>query len=432
MNFHIAKGVFDILPEDPDPQGAWRQSHLWQYVEKTIREIACEFGYQEIRTPLFESTDLFKRSVGLTSDIVTKEMYTFEDKGGRSLTLRPEGTAPILRAFIEKNLNQIAPVHKFFYILPMFRYERQQAGRYRQHHQFGIEAIGNHSPLQDVEGIHLLWTFYERLGIKNVHLHLNSIGNRETRHAYRIALQEYLKPFFEKLSPESKERFQTNPLRILDSKNEADQNILKEAPQILEFLDAQGKAHFEQVCHLLKKIGIPYQINNKLVRGLDYYNHTVFEITSQELGSQNSLGGGGRYDGLMKEMGGADLPAFGFGAGLERVIQTLLAQKAPIPSPSTPLLFLIPMGEAAALKCFEWTCALRKAHLPVEMEMSGKKIKAAMRMANAMHARFILVIGDEELHSGEATLKEMATGREESLSLDLLIHRLQDAFQKNT
>lgn len=250
MNYHIAKGVFDILPKDPDPEGSWRQSHLWQYLEENVRKIAAEFGFQEIRTPLFESTALFTRSIGTTSDIVTKEMYTFHDKAERSLTLRPEGTAPVMRAFIEKGLHNYSLIHKFFYLFPMFRYERQQAGRYRQHHQFGVEAIGSSSPYQDAEVIHLLWTFYERLGIKNLKLHLNSIGNEEARQAFRHHLKEYLKPFFNELSTESQERYHTNPLRILDSKNPHDQKLLKEAPSILDYLDSASKSNFETICSL--------------------------------------------------------------------------------------------------------------------------------------------------------------------------------------
>ena len=253
-------------------------------------------------------------------------MYTFLDKAERSLSLRPEGTAPAMRAFIEKNLAQQSPLHKFFYIAPMFRYERSQAGRYRQHHQFGVEAIGSPLPYQDAEIIHLLWTLYSRLGLKGLTLHLNSIGSEEARVNFRHALKMYLRPHLEELSPESQERYETNPLRILDSKDPKDQKWIHHAPHLLDYLDEASKSHFAQVCGLLDQIGIPFQINHRLVRGLDYYNNTVFEITSSELGAQNSLGGGGRYDGLLKTLGGPDLPAFGFGAGLERIIQTMLAQ----------------------------------------------------------------------------------------------------------
>lgn len=432
MKYHIAKGVFDILPKDPDPQGKWREITLWHHVEKAIRQIAAEFGFQEIRTPLFESTELFTRSIGSATDIVSKEMYTFLDKAGRSITLRPEGTAPVMRAFIEKNLSNQGPIHKFFYLAPMFRYERQQAGRFRQHHQFGAEAIGIASPFQDVEAIHLLWTLYNRLGLKGLTLHINSIGCQEARKAFRHALKEYLHPYFNELSQESQERYHTNPLRILDSKNPHDQKLLENIPTILSFLSEESKLHFEQVCSLLEAIGIPYQINPKLVRGLDYYNKTVFEVTSQEIGAQNSLGGGGRYDGLMQELGGPDLPAFGFGAGLERIIQTLLAQNIPTPSPTHPLLFLVPLGEEATRSCFELTSSLRCAHIPVEMDMTGKKLKNALRYADSIGSRFIAVIGDEELQSKTVELKELATGNVEKLSFDSLLTRLKYELQKNT
>lgn len=432
MKYHIAKGVFDILPKDPDPQGKWREIALWQHIEKTIRQLAHEFGFQEIRTPLFESTELFTRSIGSATDIVTKEMYTFHDKGGRSLTLRPEGTAPVMRAFIEKNLDQQAPIHKFFYLFPMFRYERQQAGRFRQHHQFGAEAIGVASPFQDAEAIHMLWTLYSRLGLKNLTVHLNSIGCQEARTAFRDALKKYLHPYLHDLSEDSQARYHTNPLRILDSKNPHDQKLLEGAPTILTFLTEESKQHFEDVKSLLKAIGIPYQINPKLVRGLDYYNKTVFEVTSEEIGAQSSIGGGGRYDGLMKELGGPDLPAFGFGAGIERIIQTMLAQNVPLPPSNRSFLFLIPLGEEAKWACFELASNLRKAHIPVEMDMSGKKLKNALRYADTLGSQFTAVIGEEELQSKSLELKEMATGTSEKLSFDSLLTRLKYELQKNT
>lgn len=425
MQYRIAKGVFDILPKDSEP---WREVHLWQYLESMIREICHVFNFQEVRTPLFETTELFTRSIGTTTDIVKKEMYTFLDKGNRSLTLRPEGTAPVMRAFIEKNLDQQAPLHKFFYLYPMFRYERQQAGRYRQHHQFGVEAIGSGSPIQDVEVIHLLWTFYQNLGLKGLTLHLNSIGDGEARKKFRHELKMYLRPYLNDLSKESQERYETNPLRILDSKSPQDQQLLKGAPRILDLLSEESQAHFGQVCKLLDEAGIPYHLNNRLVRGLDYYNETVFEITSDELGAQNSLGGGGRYDGLIKQLGGPDLPAFGFGAGIERIIQTMLAQNVPLPSLPSPLLFIIPLGDEAKEKCFNLTCLLRKNHLPVEMDLSGKKLKNAMRYADNLAVRYVTVIGENELQSGTIELKEMATGKTKTIPLSKVI----DELQKNT
>ncbi len=426
MQYRTAKGVFDILPSDPDPEGRWRESHLWNYLEGVIRHLALQFGYREIRTPLFETTDLFTRSIGTGTDIVTKEMYTFQDKAERSLTLRPEGTAPVMRAFIEKQLHNQAPIHKFFYICPMFRYERSQAGRYRQHHQFGVEAIGSALPQQDAECIHLLWSLYHRLGLNGLTLHLNSIGDKEARAEFRHALKIYLRPHLEVLSPDSQERYETNPLRILDSKDPQDQKWLKEAPHILDFLNTDSKAHFEALRQLLTAIGIPYQINHRLVRGLDYYNNTVFEITANELGSQNSLGGGGRYDGLIPQLGGPDLPAFGFGAGLERIIQTALAQQVFIPSSPVSDLLLIPLGDQAATECFKLLCAMRDRRLKVEMDLTGKKLKAAMRYADAAKIRYVAVVGDQELESGQIELKEMATATSQTLSIDRLVDALQE------
>lgn len=425
MEHHIAKGVFDILPQDPDPQNQWRLSHLWQYIEDKARALCHEYGFREIRTPLFEHTDLFKRGIGTGTDIVSKEMYTFEDRAGRSLSLRPEGTAPVMRAFLEKRLDQISPVHKLFYLCPLFRYERQQAGRYRQHHQFGVEVVGNDSPLQDVEVIDLLFSFLQDLGLQKITLHINSIGNCETRQNYREALKAFLLPHLKVLSSDSQERFESNPLRILDSKNETDKEIVANAPSILDFLDRKSQEHFESVCKHLDFLRISYKIEPKLVRGLDYYNKTVFEITADEIGSQNSLGGGGRYDGLLQELGGPNLPAFGFGAGLERILQAMLAQKVLLPTPPAASLFLIPIGENAVEKCFELVHLLRKKHIAAEMDFTGKKLKAAMRYADQIKVHFIAVIGDDELATNKLKIKEMQSGDEISLSFeDLLETRL--------
>lgn len=410
MRYQIAKGVFDILPKDPHPEGQWRESHIWQFVENVAREIATEYGFQEIRTPLFEATELFTRSVGADSDIVSKEMYTFQDKANRSLSLRPEGTAPIIRSLVENNLDQISPIHKFFYLAPMFRYERQQAGRYRQHNQFGVEAIGSHSPYQDIEVVHLLWNFYERLGLKDLVLQLNSIGDRQARTLFRDALKKFLHPHLDELSSDSQKRYETNPIRILDSKDSNDQKILEGAPKILDFISEESRKHFNFVCEFIDVTGIPYQINDHLVRGLDYYNSTVFEITSGALGAQNSLGGGGRYDGLVEELGGADLPAIGFGTGLERVIRTMIAQKiVPSSSPRADV-YLIPLGEEAQRECFKLVSQLRRRHIHAEMDLMGKKLKSAMRVADVAQARWVGVIGDVELQKRQVDLKEMATG----------------------
>lgn len=408
MTISIPPGVFDIIPGDP--KETWRSTHLWEQVEALIRATARDFGYQEVRTPIFERTELFQRGVGDTSDIVSKEMYTFLDKGERSMSLRPEGTAPVMRSFIEHQLHQQSPIHKFFYIAPMFRYERSQAGRYRQHHQFGAEAIGNGSPEQDVEIIDLLYTLYQRLGLKNLQLNLNSLGDSESRLTFRRALQDHLRPFLHNLSADSRTRFETNPLRILDSKDPNDRKLLANVPSILEFLNSECRDHFEAVKQLLEQLKIPFTVNPQLVRGLDYYNKTVFEITAGELGAQNSIGGGGRYDGLIKLLGGPDLPAAGFGTGLERIIQTLLKQNAPVQSTFRPTLFLIPLGDAARKVCFSILHELRQSGVSAYMEFSNRKLSKTMQLADQMQAQFVAIVGDNEIHSNEVELKDMATG----------------------
>ena len=408
MGFTAPPGVFDIIPQDS--QEPWKSSFLWNYVEKVIREIALEYGFQEIRTPLFEKTELLARGVGESSDIVTKEMYTFEDKGGRSLTLRPEGTAPVIRAFIEAQMNQTAPIHKLFYICPMFRYERAQAGRYRQHHQFGGEVIGSPDPETDAELIDMLYTLYKRLGIQNLTVSLNSIGNSDCRARYREALKSYLSQHLEALSADSQARFHKNPLRILDSKDLKDQEIVAKAPSILDFLDEASQNHFQRVKDTLDLLKIPYQVNPLLVRGLDYYNQTVYEIISSNLGAQNSIGGGGRYDGLIKSLGGQDLPSTGFGTGIERILQTMIAQNVPLPEPPKPSLFLIPLGEQAKKICMGMQKELRESHIAVQMDYSGRKLGKLMSYASQIGAQYVAIIGDAELAKEEVSLKEMATG----------------------
>ncbi|MCE5317574.1 MAG: histidine--tRNA ligase [Parachlamydia sp.] len=424
MQIPIPPGVFDILPIDP--KELWRSSYLWQYLEEKIREIAHQYGFREIRTPVFERTELFLRGVGETTDIVTKEMYTFEDKGQRSMTLRPEGTAPAMRAFIEHQLSQEASIHKLYYLEAMFRYERSQSGRYRQHHQFGVEAIGNGAPEQDAEVIDLIYTLYHRLGLKNLVVNLNSIGDPATRTAYREALVAYFKQHYDKLSRDSQNRLQANPLRILDSKEAQDIAINAHAPSILEFLNDECKDHFEGVKKLLDGLQIPYRINPQLVRGLDYYNKTVFEIVAMELGAQNSLVGGGRYDGLLKTLGGPDLPSIGFGTGLERILQTLIRQEVFLPQQHRPAIFLIALGQEAMHYGFKLLKELRQAGISAEMDFSGKKLNKAMQYADYIKARTVGVIGENELQSGIVSLKEMETGTKRDVALTDLMNQLKD------
>jgi histidyl-tRNA synthetase len=419
MKVPIPPGVFDIVPnEEKEP---WRNSHLWFYVESVMRETAKQYGFLEIRTPIFERAELFNRSVGETSDIISKEMYLFEDRGGRLMALRPESTAPVMRAFVDNQLQTQGQIHKLFYIGPMFRYDRPQAGRYRQHHQFGAEAIGISSPEQDAELIDMLCTTYRRLGLKNLKVYLNSIGDTTTRKAYREALLNYLSPYIEKLSPESKTRYNNNPLRILDSKDPEDQALVANAPSILNFLDEESQAHFQKVQRLLTSLHITFEINPKLVRGLDYYNRTVFEIVSGDLGSQNSIGGGGRYDGLLKLLEGPDLPAIGFGTGIERIIQAMLKQGCKIPESQKTTLFLIPLGEKAETFCFSLLHQLRQSGVSSQMDFSRRKLGKVMEYANQIRAQFVAVIGDDELASNHIKIKEMASGNTTTIAIDNLI-----------
>lgn len=419
MTIPIPPGVFDLLPLDADD--AWRETHLWNYVEGVCRRTAMEYGFQEIRTPMFERIELFKRGVGEGTDIVSKEMYTFEDRGGRHLALRPEGTAPVMRAFIEKQLHNQSSIHKLFYIAPMFRYERQQAGRYRQHHQFGVEVIGVSAPQQDAEMIDLALSLYQRLGLKDLKASINSLGTPACRVKYRELLKDYLKIHFNELSVDSQTRFEVNPLRILDSKSPQDQAVVANAPSILDCLDAESVQHFDTVRRCLDALGIDYEVNSRLVRGLDYYNKTVFEVVSGQLGAQNSVCGGGRYDGLMKTLGGPDLPTLGFGSGLERVIQTMLKQGVSLPEKPVPDLFIIPMGEDALLKGVVLLKDLHRAGIPAQMDYSGRKIGKAMQYANQIGARHVLILGDQELASGRAELKQMDSGTTRPIDLNTLI-----------
>lgn len=417
MEYTIPKGLFDILPEEPDPKKQWCTSDRWQYVEGKMREVATAYGYKEIRTPMFERTELFVRGVGESSDIVSKEMYTFLDKAERSMTLRPENTAAVLRAFVENHLDQLSSQHKFYYLGPMFRYERPQAGRYRQHYQFGVEAIGVSRSEQDVEVIDLLCEIYRRLGLKNLTVMINSVGDEASREPYRQKLAAFLEPHLPELSADSQVRFTKNILRILDSKDPKDQEILQGVPSILETLSEESRVHFEQVKALLKKMGIPFAVNPKLVRGLDYYNKTVFEVVSSELGAQNTIGAGGRFDGLIAELGGPDLPSVGFATGIERILQTMVKQGVEFPGPPRPEIFLIGLGEQAFHFCFELLAKFRRENVPAEMDLTGKKVQHGLKLADALRAKYVLVIGDEELSTGTAVLKEMETRKSHAVKL---------------
>ncbi|MCF7851913.1 MAG: histidine--tRNA ligase [Simkaniaceae bacterium] len=420
MSYQIPKGLFDILPAFQSPNDLWRTSDYWHYVETKLRYLASLYGYSEIRTPIFEKTELFTRSVGDTSDIVFKEMYTFEDKGKRSMTLRPEGTAPVMRALIESRSLHETPYQKLFYFGPFFRYDRPQAGRYRQFHQFGVESIGIPDPEQDAETIAFLYHCFESLGIRNLVLRLNSIGNQASRSEYCKALKSYLEPHKSHLSEDSQARLEANPLRILDSKDLNDIEIIKKAPSILDCLDSDSAAHFSRLQQLLNELRIPFKIEHNLVRGLDYYNKTVFEFTTESLGAQNTIGAGGRYDGLIEKLGGAQLPAIGFAVGIERLLQILIEEPSLLPPLTGPMLLLLPMGDDAKTKVLSLSSVLRKHNVPTEIFFKSKKVQKALQHAEKIKAQFFGVLGEDEIKNQSIKIKHLSTRDETLVPFDQL------------
>ncbi|MBN2479443.1 MAG: histidine--tRNA ligase [Parachlamydiales bacterium] len=427
MEYQIPKGLYDILPFSKEE---FKLIDKWQYLESVIFKLAEDYNYEEIRTPIFEKTELFVRGVGETSDIASKELYTFLDKAKRSMSLRPEGTASIMRSFIENSLNQHKKLNKFFYIGPMFRYDRPQAGRYRQFYQFGIEVIGKKSPEIDVETIDMLINLFKRLELKNLKLIINSLGDADTRKNYKKALLEYLKPSFEKLSKDSKERFEKNPLRILDSKESSDKELLINAPKILDFLSDEAKDHFEKVKDLLEKLSIEYVIDTNLVRGLDYYDDTVFEVVSHELGSQNSLGGGGRFNTLLKSLNGPDLPGVGFACGMERILQTMIKQEVYFPQKKAPFLFIIPTTDKAKEFAFILTKELRHHKIPTDIDLDTKKIQKSIGVADKIGAENILILAEDEMTSKKATYKNLKTREQVAVDFDNLKTFIKDKYYK--
>ena len=405
----IPKGTKDMLPRD---------AAAWHYVEQKARETAALFSFREIRTPMFEHTELFTRGVGETTDIVTKEMYTFEDKGGRSMTLRPEGTAGVARAFIENGLGQDVMPMKAYYLASVFRYERPQSGRLREHHQFGVELYGSSSPYADAEVISLAHTFLSSVGIGGLTLHLNSIGCKECRPKFNAALRGYIGDNLDRMCGKCRERFDKNPLRILDCKEEKCREIVKAAPSITDFLCDDCRAHFEQLQGILERQGVPFVVDPSVVRGLDYYTRTVFEFVSEDIGAQGTVCGGGRYDGLVEEVGGKSTPAVGFGLGLERLL-LVLQNTGRLDAPRERAdVYLAPLGERAAGEVPAIAARLRRAGVSADYDMMGRGVKAQMKYADKSGARFVVVIGDNELESGTAVLKNMDTGEERSAALD--------------
>lgn len=403
------RGTHDLLPED------YRAHHL---IQKTCRKIAGYYGFEEIATPIFEFTNVFSRTLGETSDVVTKEMYCFEDKGGESITLRPEGTAAVARAFMSNGMAQNVPV-KVFYKGPMFRYERPQKGRQRQFHQVGVELLGAPSPLADVDVLAMGMDFLSALGLRHkVKLQLNSLGNPESRAAYRDTLVDYLAAYRDQLSEDSRERLERNPMRILDSKDEGDQEIVANAPVIGESLDQASQDFFQRVIDGLETLGIPYNLNQRLVRGLDYYSHTAFEFTTEHLGAQGTVLGGGRYDGLIGQMGGAPTPGIGWAAGVERLAM-LLDNPPQAPRP----LIVVPTGSDVEDEAMSITYRLRQAGFVTEMGYSGNMGKR-MKKANKMNARAALILGSDEMTRNVVTVRDLDSGDQEEVPLDLLEENL--------
>lgn len=414
------RGTKDILPSEV---------YKWNFIENTIRDLCETFGYKEIRTPEFEHTELFERGVGDTTDIVQKEMYSFQDKGGRNITLKPEGTSPAVRAFVEHKLYADPQPTKLFYITPAFRYERPQAGRLRIHHQFGIEVFGSQHPSIDAEVISVAMALYHKLGVENLELHINNIGCTNCRSRYNKVLKEYLAAKLPNLCPTCNDRYEKNPMRILDCKVEGCQEELKDAPLMIDYLCEECAEHFQSVQSYLKKLGLDFVIDPKIVRGLDYYTKTAFEIISQEIGAKGTVCGGGRYDGLVEEIGGPSIPGIGFGMGLERLLLSLENQNITIQEPKGFDLFLATLGKEADKKAFEIIYQLRKLGIKVEKDSMDRSLKAQLKYANKLHAKYVVILGQEELKQNGAILKNMNTGEQKDISLTTINQTLLDLLR---
>lgn len=418
MSFKVPRGTQDILPE---------QTGKWQKVESILRELCRVYRYKEIRTPIFEQTELFQRGVGDTTDIVQKEMYTFEDRGGRSLTLRPEGTASAVRAYVEHKMFGAPdqPI-KLSYIGPMFRYERQQAGRYRQFVQFGVEAIGSADPAIDAEVISLAMDIYQTVGLKDLKLVINSLGDKETRDAHRTALINHFKPSIEEFCADCQKRLEKNPLRILDCKVDHGHPLMKTAPALTHYLTESSAEYFRQVKNYLEILGIEYVVDPNLVRGLDYYNHTAFEImsTSEGFGAITTLCGGGRYNGLVEDIGGPDVPGIGFAMSIERLLLALEAEGIELDIQDNLDIYVVAIGEEAKQKAVELLSSFRTKGISADMDFIDRKMKAQMKSADRLGARFVIVIGESELEESAVHVKEMESGKQEKIEFHDLVNYL--------
>ena len=410
------KGTKDMLPEE---------AYKWQYIERVARETANAFAFKEIRTPVFEYTELFSRGVGDTSDIVNKEMYTFLDKGNRSITLRPEGTAGVARAFLENGLAGGAMPFKAYYIISAFRYERPQAGRLRQFHQFGAELYGAEDAIADAEAISLADTFLKNLGLKQVKLRLNSIGCKACRAKYHEALKKYFAPHLDEMCFDCKTRCEKNPMRIIDCKEEGCKKYTSNAPRMLDYLCDDCKAHFEKVKGLLSASGVNYEIDPSIVRGLDYYSRTVFEFVSSAAGAQGTVLGGGRYDTLLSEIGGKDVPAVGFAVGMERLLMVMEAENAPMESEKTTDCYILGMDDKSRERAFTLAGELREKGISAEVDLMNRSVKAQFKYADKIGARFVAVLGETELIDGAAQVKDMKASSSEKVKFEELAQYLK-------
>ena len=409
MTHRTIKGTHDILPED---------SVRWQELERVIYDVAASYGYKEIRTPIFENTNLFSRSIGEYTDIVSKEMYSWEDRSGGSLTLRPELTAPVARAYIQHNLGSKSPLQRMYYIGPLFRRERPQKGRQRQFHQFGIEAFGSEFPEQDAEIIAVGNTIFSELGLKDISLKLNSLGSSTCRNKYTKALKDYLTPHKESLSPTSQKRLESNPLRILETKNPEEQKLIADAPSITDFWTADDKEHFSTVQNLLNGLNIPYELDHQMVRGLDYYTRTTFEFISGNLGAQDAICGGGRYDGLVETLGGKPTPAIGFAAGMERILLSMDISKD---DAKINTVYLINLVESASGQALFIANELRELGCYVIMDTLRRSLKAQLRDANRIGAVKAVIIGEDELKNKTVQIKDLSSGEQEEIVMNDLV-----------
>ena len=416
MLTNAPKGTNDVMPQE---------AYKWHYLEEKFAETCRKYGFQEIRTPVFEHTELFHRGVGDTTDIVQKEMYTFKDFAGRSITLRPEGTSPVVRASVEhKEYAGIQP-NKYYYNIPCFRYEKPQSGRLREFHQFGVETFGTTDMMADAEIIAIGYDFIKSMGITDVKLEINSVGCPKCRGEHRTALKDFLKPKFDQLCPTCQERYNTNPMRILDCKSPIDQELVQGAPMMLDYLCDECRTAFEELKANLDAFGIEYEVNPKIVRGLDYYTKTAFEFVTTKIGAQGTVCGGGRYDGLVEEIGGPSTPGVGWGMGKERMLMTMEACGFEIPKEPGTEVFIAYMGDAGKMAALKLMKELRDADISVQMDVMGRNLKNQFKHANRIGAAKTIVIGDSELESGKLTIKDMESGEQTEVAIDGIVDALK-------